>query len=395
MLALHKMGVPRVLAKRVLAFQRYENTMHADNIAHKAFHGLSSNLMQELRLCTFRKLVLQAPFLREQSFAVISFIADSLFDAVYLPSDFIVRFGDRGRELFFVRRGEARAYLGVKTPSGVRPPVWGKCSEVATFKAGSYFGELAMLTGAARGSYVMATTYCICSVLPYSAVESLVEHYPEAFTSLVQTMLKMYKQSGTQKLTPECSWKEMSMKLVKKYDLHSDESAFNWFRGHDEKSDLDDLTAKAFDKALQRMKIPLLDRRIYWSELDTDASGGISFDEFKGKMYFTNSDSDDDRQESISRRQSSDMESRRGSKRQQRGSVDSCGSGIDGGYGSERVTENNGNLSALCAQLLHQNQELVHELKKITGQNNFSLSVHAPPHQDKRFMEIEDIEEAC
>lgn len=36
----------------------------------------------------------------------------------------------------------------------------------------------------------MATNYCICSILPYSAVEDLVDMHPEAFTTLVQTMVR-------------------------------------------------------------------------------------------------------------------------------------------------------------------------------------------------------------
>merc|ERR1719379_483744 len=97
--------------------------------------------MDELRLCAYRNLVLQAPFLREQPTEVISFIVKSLYDAIYLPADFIVRAGEHGRELYFVRRGEARAYLGPNYP------VWGQSEAVAVMKAGSCFGELAMLTG--------------------------------------------------------------------------------------------------------------------------------------------------------------------------------------------------------------------------------------------------------
>lgn len=273
-LALEKMGVPKVLVKRVLAFQSYENTMHADNMDKETFHGLGKNLMEELRLCTYRKLVLQAPFLREQPTEVISFIVNALWDAVYLPSDLIVRAGEHGRELFFVRRGEARAYLGPHSP------VWGQSTAVAIMKAGSYFGELAMLTGLPRGSFVMATSYCICSVLPYSAVEDLVEMHPEAFTTLVQTMVRMYS------LKPEWTWKDLTFRLIKQFGLETDEDAFMWFRSHTDATETDDLYAKAFDMALQRLKVPHLDRIIFWSELDTDASGGISFEEFQGKMFF-------------------------------------------------------------------------------------------------------------
>merc|ERR1711966_60593 len=106
-LALEKMGVPKVLTTRVLAFETFANTMHADNMEKETFRGLSKNLAEELRLCTYRKLILNAKFLREQPTEVISFIVNSMIDEVYLPSDFIVRYGEHGRELFFVRRGEA------------------------------------------------------------------------------------------------------------------------------------------------------------------------------------------------------------------------------------------------------------------------------------------------
>lgn len=272
-LALHKMGVPNILVKRVLAFQSYENSMHADNMEHPAFKALSTNLREELRLCTYRKLVLQAPFLREQPMEVISYIVNALFDAVYLPSDFIVRAGDPGRELFFIRRGQAKAFLGP------HPPIWGQSTEVATIKAGSYFGELAMLTGHQRSSFVMATTYSICSVLPYSAVESLMEQHPEAFTTLVHTMVRMYT------LKPSTSWKDLSLRLTKKFGLKDDFEAFEWFKSHDT-HESEELHAKAFDKALQKLRTPDLDRRIFWAELDKDASGTIDVEEFSGKLYF-------------------------------------------------------------------------------------------------------------
>merc|ERR1712139_92158 len=127
------------------------------------------------------------------------------------------------------------------------------------------FGELAMLTGAPRGSFVMATSYCICSILPYSAVESLIDQHPEAFTTLVQTMVRMYK------LKPEITWREIAERMTAKFAITTDEDAFMWIRVHDDHPDVEELHAKAFDLALQRLKVAPLDRRIFWSDLDGDA----------------------------------------------------------------------------------------------------------------------------
>merc|ERR1712070_330778 len=137
-----------------------------------------------------------------------------------------------------------------------------------------------MLTGFPRGSFVMATNYCICSILPYSAVENLVDLHPEAFTTLVQTMVRMYK------LKPKMTWEDISTKLKKGLGIDDDWGAFDWFRSHSDVPEAEELYAKAFDLALMRLKVPHLDRRIFWSELDRDAAGGISFEEFKGKLLF-------------------------------------------------------------------------------------------------------------
>ncbi|CAJ1418205.1 unnamed protein product [Effrenium voratum] len=125
--------VPKDLTERagapaVLAYQSFVQHVHREeDLDQPAFHGLSAPLMQELRLAAYRKLILKAPFLREQKKHVISMMVSSLSDLIYLPADFIVCSGDTGRELFFMRRGIAGVY-----PSGPEcPPVWGESSEVA------------------------------------------------------------------------------------------------------------------------------------------------------------------------------------------------------------------------------------------------------------------------
>merc|ERR1712232_784194 len=98
----------------------------------------------------------------------------------------------------------------------------------------------------------------------------------EAFTTLVQTMVRMYS------LKPEATWESITAKLTKKYAVFNDHDAFAWFQEHDPCADMEELGAKAFDAALAKLKVSHLDRRIFWAELDTDASGGICFEEFQG-----------------------------------------------------------------------------------------------------------------
>lgn len=263
------MGLPRSLVERVLAYQRYVATVHKEDLMGPAFAGLSDNLIKELRLCSYRSLVLRAPFLREQSREVIALIVGALRDMVFLPADLIMRAGMRSRDLYFMRRGRAAVYLGSEIA-----PRWGVSEEVTTHEPGHYFGEIGMLTGRPRGAWVMAKTYCVVSILPYTAIEQMNEEFPGAFTTLVQSMVKEYDMKAS------LSWADVATRLNER--VGSVEDAFAWCCGRGDWLDdhEDELSAEAFDQAMRRMKVPELDRKIFWADMDKHNTGVISFQEF-------------------------------------------------------------------------------------------------------------------
>lgn len=235
--------------------------------------------MQELRLAAYRKLILKAPFLREQKKHVISMMVSSLSDLIYLPADFIVCSGDTGRELFFMRRGVAGVY-----PSGPEcPPVMGESTEVAEYTAGKYFGELGMLTARPRAAWIMAKTYCVLSVLPYHTVELLRDDHPEAFTTLVQSMVRVFK------LEPSTTWQNIADKLLRKMPNTTTEEAFRWFceQGNESGLPAEDpptLKAKSFEYVLKFLGVNEADRMILWAEMDADNTGHVTKDEFEEKL---------------------------------------------------------------------------------------------------------------
>ncbi|CAJ1434664.1 unnamed protein product [Effrenium voratum] len=277
--ALKHLQVPKDLTERVLAYQSFVQHVHREeDLDQPAFHGLSAPLMQELRLAAYRKLILKAPFLREQKKHVISMMVSSLSDLIYLPADFIVCSGDTGRELFFMRRGIAGVY-----PSGPEcPPVWGESSEVAEYTAGKYFGELGMLTARPRAAWIMAKTYCVLSVLPYQTVELLRDQHPEAFTTLVQSMVRVFK------LEPSTTWSNVAVRLLRKVPLATTDEAFDWFceqgDGDPIGSEEPLLKAKSFEWVLKFLGVNDADRMILWAEMDADNTGHVSRQEFEEKM---------------------------------------------------------------------------------------------------------------
>jgi hypothetical protein len=268
------MEVPRALSQRVVAYQGYMAAVHHDSLAKAAFAGLSENLVKELRLCTYRKLVLQAPFLHDQSKDVICRVVDMLKDTVYLPADFIVRHGDQGRELFFMCRGEAAVFVGSEAP------IWGLDDEVASYTAGNYFGELGMLTGKPRAAWIMAKNYVVCSVLHSRDVDTLDMVFPGAFTTLVQSMVRGYK------LKPKISWKDISLP-VSGLEVETIEDAFEWFCDLGSKRSLNELDCKGFDMGLRKLRVAELDRKIFWAELDESNNGAVTLEQFASKVQLS------------------------------------------------------------------------------------------------------------
>eukprot|EP00928_Gymnodinium_smaydae_P022466 TRINITY_DN1885_c0_g3_i1.p1 TRINITY_DN1885_c0_g3~~TRINITY_DN1885_c0_g3_i1.p1 ORF type:complete len:893 (+),score=141.13 TRINITY_DN1885_c0_g3_i1:112-2679(+) len=267
-LSLKHLGVPKGLVDRVIAFQNYVAHVHIEDLTQPVFSGLSENLLMELQLCAYRELVLQAPFMRNQSKEAILLIVGSLRDAVFLPADFIMRHGEHKRELYFVRRGTAAVF------GGVDPPSFCHSAELTHFEKGAYFGEMGMLTGRPRTAWVMARSYCICAVLPYSAVGVLSQEYPGSFTHLVQSMVGVYNMRS------KTSWPELSRRFAK-HGLRTTEAAYRWCcrqAGGDEDSEV---TAKRFDEGLRKLNVCGFDRQVLWAEIDNDNSGIICLQEFE------------------------------------------------------------------------------------------------------------------
>lgn len=81
----------------------------------------------------------------------ISQIADALKTSNYNPKDYIIREGELGDVFYIILEGEA---IATKTLEPGKPPV-----QVKEYKAGSYFGELALIKGEPRAANIVASSH--------------------------------------------------------------------------------------------------------------------------------------------------------------------------------------------------------------------------------------------
>jgi CRP-like cAMP-binding protein len=89
--------------------------------------------------------------------------------APFGPGEVILREGDPGDSLYVLRAGEVSVQVDVR----------GKPREVSTLKAGQFFGEMSLMTGASRSATIVAKTDVECYIVSKDAFQEILELKPE------------------------------------------------------------------------------------------------------------------------------------------------------------------------------------------------------------------------
>jgi glutaminase len=103
----------------------------------------------------------------------------------YVQDDTIVKAGERADELFLLAYGLVSVTLRFED---------GVAKRVATFAAGSIFGEMAMLDGCPRSANVEADTDCVCDVLRVEDFRRIGEAYPAIKIKMLENLGRILSQ---------------------------------------------------------------------------------------------------------------------------------------------------------------------------------------------------------
>ena len=106
------------------------------------------------------------------------------------PFQSIVKEGGPGDSMFFINTGAAEVRK--------RDPNTGIEFMLSELKAGSCFGELALLTGKPRTASVVATEPTTCSVLEQGDLEDLLLHYPKISLALNRVLAERLEEANAQ-----------------------------------------------------------------------------------------------------------------------------------------------------------------------------------------------------
>lgn len=121
----------------------------------------------------------------------------------YAAGEAIVREGADASSMFIVERGRVDIVIG----SGQR---------VATTEAGGYFGEMSLLTGAARTATVTAATDCALVEISVDAFREYVQNHPEALSQMAAAASARQQELDAVRATASSTTKDMSTSLLQK-----------------------------------------------------------------------------------------------------------------------------------------------------------------------------------
>lgn len=111
----------------------------------------------------------------------------------YAAGEMIFRSGDTGQELYLVRRGVVRVMLPLKD---------GSHHNLASFGRGSFFGEMAFLTGAARSAQAVATTATDLFIINRPQFDVIARAHPIAglkvFARIARTLAVRLRHADTE-----------------------------------------------------------------------------------------------------------------------------------------------------------------------------------------------------
>jgi len=166
--------LPSQLQHRVIDYLGYMWDRKVSYDETSMLNMLPWGLRSEVSMYLRREVIESVPFFREASESFLREVADSLRPIVVTPGEFVFRFGDSPRYMYFISIGSVEA-LGADG------------EVIGTLLAGDFFGEMALLEKRRRNASIRALEYSDLYVLDAAAFDHILTNFPE-FKSVMESV---------------------------------------------------------------------------------------------------------------------------------------------------------------------------------------------------------------
>lgn len=163
---MHYRDIPRPLQERIREYYDYLWGQRRVFNEKKILKDLPPSLRTEIAMVLKRDLIENVPLFKGANAAFIREVALELEAVVVTPGDYIIKAGERGRDMYFISQGAVE----VLAPDGV--------TLYRNLSDGGCFGEIALVLDEDRSASVRAITYCDLYRLDKTMFDRVLFHYP-------------------------------------------------------------------------------------------------------------------------------------------------------------------------------------------------------------------------
>ncbi|ETV75094.1 hypothetical protein H257_10682 [Aphanomyces astaci] len=196
--------VPLILQDKIRHYYDYVWTVRPSEQSSQLFVDLPDRLKLQLTLSLHRDFINKVPLFKALSPGGTIAIVQCMESVVAMPKDLIIREGEPGEEFYFINSGSVEVDIAVKKNK----------VQLGVLGAGSYFGEISLLTNEPRSANVRAALFCELEMIRKDDFNAIIHSFPQFHIALKkiadsrqQTAINMQKMSKLMKKdeSPESS----------------------------------------------------------------------------------------------------------------------------------------------------------------------------------------------
>ncbi|XP_050302113.1 potassium/sodium hyperpolarization-activated cyclic nucleotide-gated channel 1-like [Anthonomus grandis grandis] len=163
-------ALPFTLRERICLYLEFK--YHGRFYKESSIEQVTTSFLQtEIILAGTKNVLEKVPIFQNVPYSLLRKLRVNLRIEIYLPSDYIIKFGSRGGSMFFLRAGTV-----LLTSE--------KGEEICTLRDGSYFGEAGLVINMNRFVNVIAVTPCELFKLKRSDLLDVLQDTPELYEEM-------------------------------------------------------------------------------------------------------------------------------------------------------------------------------------------------------------------
>ncbi|NEQ39748.1 MAG: cyclic nucleotide-binding domain-containing protein [Okeania sp. SIO3I5] len=178
--------IPPKLQQKIRDYYQYRWIENRDIRDYHILEELPHPLKMKLALQLHKEVIEKVPIFQGATSQFVEEIVMALKPEILPPSEYIIREGNWGNEMYFIKRGLVQAF-SEKTGSVYR-----------NMAAGTFFGEIALVYEQRRTASIITLTYCELFVLHKDDFKKVLENYPDFASHVTKIAKERYEAENKQ-----------------------------------------------------------------------------------------------------------------------------------------------------------------------------------------------------